>query len=1106
MTVTAAHVSALRLASPRGLRVLALALVAALVALMAQTAAPAQAALTGVDLATYKRVGRFDLPEPTRTAAPAGNLLAQEASGVAYDPDTDSLFIVGDGGTSVTQVSKTGALIDSMTLAAGSSPQGTTFYDTEGIAYVGDGEFVMTEERDRQLVRFTYAAGTTLTRGDVDTVKLGTSIGNVGLEGLTNDPTSGGFVVVKETDPESIFQTDIDWDAGTATNGSPTTTESTDLFSPALAGLADFSDVFALSNLATLTGPEASHLLILSQESGQIVNVDRAGAVSSKLTLISDPDNPLSLPEQTHEGLTMDEDGNLYVVSENGGGDADHPQLWVFEPSTAPNQAPTAVTLTHQTTSLPEDSSTATRVKVANVEVADDGIGNNDLTVTGADASFFEVDSNGLYLKAGTALNHLTKGSYTVSVAVDDATAGASPDATSAPFTLAVTAVGGGGPAAAMVAVTEASPWSSGESPYAADWFELTNVGAAAVDLTGWTMDDSSNAFASSVALSGVGSLAPGQSAIFVEGDAAKATAFTGFWFPGGAPAGFQIGTYSGSGVGLSTGGDQVNVFDGAGNHLTGIAFGASTSGQTFDNSAALGSATGPVPTVAALSAAGVNGAVTVGGETGSPGTAAVPTPVAVTEVAPWGSGDPTYGADWWELTNDTDATIDLSGWKMDDESNLLANAVALNGVTTLAPGQSAIFVEGDAAKAAAFTSFWFGSSVPAGFQIGTYGGSGIGLGTGGDAVNVFNADGAHITGVSFGPSTTNFSFDNAVGLGSFAAPLPAISTLSVAGVHGAFVAHDQTGSPGTIVSPQPHLAAVAPTFPAQAVGTIGTGQWVVATNTGDAAAQIAGVTLTAADEASIGDFLLTADQCSGKTLAPGQSCRAQIRFVPGRENATSSASLAIASNVADSPTLVALTATSTGLPQGPTGPAGPQGPTGPTGPAGPTGPDGTPGPTGPAGPQGPAGPAGTQGPAGPTGPQGASGKNGAAGAKGDAGPQGPRGPAGKDGKDGTFTFAAKQSSASARRGQLVDLAFRLENDTRTKVGRSTATAQGPPALLLRGPLSVDIDPLKAGESRTVHLQLRIGRTAELGRHTVKVELEIGGRTATRTVTVVVTR
>ena len=51
---------------------------------------------------------RFDLPEPTRTTPPANSLLAQEASAVTYNWDTDTLFVVGDGGTSVVQVSKTG--------------------------------------------------------------------------------------------------------------------------------------------------------------------------------------------------------------------------------------------------------------------------------------------------------------------------------------------------------------------------------------------------------------------------------------------------------------------------------------------------------------------------------------------------------------------------------------------------------------------------------------------------------------------------------------------------------------------------------------------------------------------------------------------------------------------------------------------------------------------------------------------------------------------------------------------------------------------------------------------------------------------------------------
>src|SRR6202012_4435019 len=98
---------------------------------------------------------------------------------------------------------------------------------------------------------------------------------------------------------------------------------------------------------------------------------------------------------------------------------------------------PTAVALENLTTSLPEDTSTGARVKVASVSVTDpDGFGENDLSVAGPDASHFEVDSNGLYLKAGTALNAATKNKYEVEVLVDDPAAGTSPDAHSALYTL----------------------------------------------------------------------------------------------------------------------------------------------------------------------------------------------------------------------------------------------------------------------------------------------------------------------------------------------------------------------------------------------------------------------------------------------------------------------------------------------------------------------------------------------------------------------------------------------------------------------------------------------------------------------------------------------
>jgi uncharacterized protein YjiK/Ca2+-binding RTX toxin-like protein len=771
------------------------------------------AALNSVDLSTYTLVGRYDLPEPTRTPAPINSLLAQEVSAVTYNWDTDSLFVVGDGGTSVVQVSKTGQLINSMTLPPGNSAQGTTFFDPEGLAYIGGGKFVMTEERDRQIVQFTYVPGGTLTRATSQVVKLGTTIGNIGLEGVTYDPYSGGFIAVKEKDPEGLFQTTLNFANGTASNGSPTTENSVNLFDPGKLNLLDFADVFSLSNVTTLTGPDASHLLVLSQESGKIVNVDRNGTVFSSLTINPAATDKLSVVDQQHEGVTMDNNGFLYVTSENGGGDIDHPQLWVYAPTAVntANQAPTAVLFNNALTAIPANTNTGVAVKVADIAITDDGKGNNNLSLSGTDASFFEITNGALFLRAGTVINPATKASYNVTVNVDDPTVGVTPDASKA-FTLSV----GGGNTSALI-VSEASPWSSGNSAYAADWFEVTNTGTTAVNISGWKMDDNSNSFGSAVALRGVTSIGAGKSAVFIEGladgstDATIIANFSTACFGTATPpAGFTIGTYGGSGVGLSTGGDSVNLFDAAGNRITGTDFGPSTAFRTFDNKAGVASTTLPLPTVSSLSTLAINGAFLSanGLETGSPG--AIVASVIVSEVSPWSSGNSPYGADWFEVTNTGFAPVNLTGWKMDDNSNSFGSAVALRGVTTIAPGKSAIFIEGtadgstDATIISGFSSSWFGSAIPpADVVIGTYGGAGVGLSTGGDAVNLFDSAGNRVTGISFGPSTTYFTFDNKAGLGSTTLPLPDASALSVKGVNGAFQAPNslEVGSPGSIVT-----------------------------------------------------------------------------------------------------------------------------------------------------------------------------------------------------------------------------------------------------------------------------------------------------------------
>ncbi len=194
---------------------------------------------------------------------------------------------------------------------------------------------------------------------------------------------------------------------------------------------------------------------------------------------------------------------------------------------------------------------------------------------------------------------------------------------------LALTATG----AQAQVRITEVAPWGSSTSapaiPYATDWFELTNFGSTAVNISGWTMDDNSNGTAK-VALTGITSIAAGESVIFTEN--AATASFLSTWFGSKAPANLQIGNYTGSGVGLGQTGDAVNIFNASGVLQANVVFGAADATspyQTFDNAAGLNNTT-----ISQLSVVGVNGAFVAANdavEIGSPGRiSAVPEPEGV--------------------------------------------------------------------------------------------------------------------------------------------------------------------------------------------------------------------------------------------------------------------------------------------------------------------------------------------------------------------------------------------------------------------------------------------------------------------------------------------
>lgn len=279
---------------------------AGLLALALMAPIASHSAVVAIDLAQYVHSATYSLP--TITAA--------EASAVTYNWNTDTLFVLGDEGEYVVEVSKTGQQLSVMSLSG--------FDDTEGLTYIGNNRFVLVEERLRDATVFEYVAGGSASRASLQSADLGTTIGNIGLEGISFDPRDGSFITVKEAAPQQVNRNVIDFDAGTATV--------TSLFTVNF-GVADLSDVQVLATVPSLQGGvDEDNLLIFSQESAVLLEVDRFGNILSQFDF--------SGISSSAEGVTIDYDGIIYLVAEEGA----NPLLYVLTPP-APVPLPPAALL-----------------------------------------------------------------------------------------------------------------------------------------------------------------------------------------------------------------------------------------------------------------------------------------------------------------------------------------------------------------------------------------------------------------------------------------------------------------------------------------------------------------------------------------------------------------------------------------------------------------------------------------------------------------------------------------------------------------------------------------------------------------------------------------
>ncbi|WP_210650306.1 phosphodiester glycosidase family protein [Nocardioides sp. SYSU D00065] len=280
---------------------------------------------------------------------------------------------------------------------------------------------------------------------------------------------------------------------------------------------------------------------------------------------------------------------------------------------------------------------------------------------------------------------------------------------------------------------------------------------------------------------------------------------------------------------------------------------------------------------------------------------------------------------------------------------------------------------------------------------------------------------------------------------------------------------------------PGARIDAPAPVFPSQPVGTVGVGQRVVVTNSGDEPLRISAVSLGGTGTSPAGEFVLAGQDCVDVTIAAGAACEVLVRFSPSTADTTSTGELVLEANTPEGQVEVPLTGLSTAPVQGEPGEPGEDGP------------------VGPIGPQGPQGPGGESGALGLTGPQGPVGVPGATGPQGPQGPQGPRGPR------GSVVFEARKRVVTVQRGDEARLAFILRNKTASTL-RSTIRARAPKALRATGTRVVTMKKVPAGSTRHRAFRFAIGDSARLGRHRVMVEMTIGDREVTRSVIVKVLR
>lgn len=215
-----------------------------------------------------------------------------EASDLAYDPQTKTLFSVMGKNPFLVELTLQGDVLRKMPLVGWSNP--------EGVTVMGNGLLAIVDEREHLLSIVKVDADTReLNIASFPKYDLGPSKDqNKAFEAIVWDARTQQMLLGEER-PPALFT----WKS---TDGQTLTGDKQKLASDEL-------DIRNLSALAI--DPRTGHTLVLSADSHLLLELDEKGEQVSFMTLLGGF-NGLKKTIPRAEGVTMDEAGTLYMVSE----------------------------------------------------------------------------------------------------------------------------------------------------------------------------------------------------------------------------------------------------------------------------------------------------------------------------------------------------------------------------------------------------------------------------------------------------------------------------------------------------------------------------------------------------------------------------------------------------------------------------------------------------------------------------------------------------------------------------------------------------------------------------------------------------------------------